>query len=264
MFVFQSLLSVCFKFSLRPDKNGSEQIYQHYGQPGRVDDRKCDETHYPDICSFQVTESGNHKLSCDAKVCWWQSDIQIASVNPEMGKAVSDWKTLPKETLTAAVQEAVKTNLERGFSFLFLRCGTKFGSIFQALTFPPTLKKVVDGKSKRSIDINVVMLDSISRPHFYRIMPRAVEALRKIVQDSKIKATALDFELVQSIGQQTFENLRPFFSGVLKGEHSNLYSRFLDHAHLKCKKYSVIIRINFQGSYFILRAQGRALISFLT
>ena len=90
--------------------------------------------------------------------------------------------------------------------------------MFQVLTFPPILKKVVEGKSKGGININVIMLDSISRPHFYRILPRAAESLRKIVQDPNIKATVLDFELVQSIGQQTFENLRPFFSGVLKGE----------------------------------------------
>ena len=131
-----------------------------------------------------------------------------------MGKAVSDWKPLSIDTITANVQEAVKTNLERGFSFLFLRCGKNF----QVLTFSPTLKKAAKGKKRSRININVIMLDSISRPHFHRIMPRAVEALRKIVHDPNIKATALDFELVQSIGQQTFENLRPFFSGVLKGE----------------------------------------------
>ncbi|KAJ7389021.1 hypothetical protein OS493_034155 [Desmophyllum pertusum] len=125
----------------RPDKAGTEQIVRHYGQPGRVENRKCDETHYADICSFHVTESGDNKLSCDAKVCG-SSDAQIASVNPEMGKAVSDWKPLPKDTMTATVQEAIKTNLEKGFSFLFIRCG----SIFQALTFPPILKKVEDGK----------------------------------------------------------------------------------------------------------------------
>ena len=216
--LFWQLLAVCFKFSFRPGKTGSEQIYQHYGQPGRGEDRKCDETRHPDICSFQEIEPGHHKLSCYATVCGWWSNIQMASVNPEMGKAVSDWKTLPKGTLTGEVQEAVKTNLQKGFSFLFLRCGYLFGSIFQTLTFPPILKKVGDGQRKSGIDINVVMLDSISRPHFYRVMPRAVEALRKIVQDPNIKATALDFELVQSIGQQTFENLRPFFSGVLKGK----------------------------------------------
>ena len=218
VFFFHPFSSVCFKFSYRPNKNGSEQIYRHYGEPGRGEDRKCDETHYPDICSFQETEPGHHSLSCDANVCGWWSSIQIASVSPEMGKAVSDWKTLAKDTLTAEVQEAVKTNLEKGFSFLFLRCSYKVGSIFQTLTFPPILKQVVDAQRKRGVDINVVMIDSISRPHFYRIMPKAVEALRKIVQDPDIKATALDFELVQSIGQQTFENLRPFFSGVLKGK----------------------------------------------
>ena len=65
------------------------------------------------------------------------------------------------------------------------------------------------------------MLDSISRPHFYRTLPRATEALRKILQDPSIKATAMDFELLQSVGQQTFDNLRPFFSGVMKGELFN-------------------------------------------
>ncbi|KAJ7389015.1 ligand-gated sodium channel [Desmophyllum pertusum] len=185
----------------RPDKAGTEQIVRHYGQPGRVENRTCDETHYPDICSFQVTESDDNKLSCDAKVCG-SSDAQIASVNPEMGKAVSDWKPLPKDTMTATVKEAIKTNLEKGFSFLFIRCG----SIFQALTFPPILKKVEDGK-KRSDRISIETL------------PRAVEAFKKINEDPNIKATAMDFELVQSIGQQTFENLRPFFSSVLKDDN---------------------------------------------
>ncbi|KAJ7387804.1 hypothetical protein OS493_001148 [Desmophyllum pertusum] len=97
------------------------------------------------------------------------------------------------------------------------------GSNFQVLTFPPILKKVEDGKSRSGISINVIVLDSISRPHLYRTLPRAVEAFRKINQDPNIKATAMDFELFQSIGQQTFENLRPFLSGVLKGELSLLW-----------------------------------------
>ena len=42
--------------------------------------------------------------------------------------------------------------------------------------------------------------------------------LRRIAQDPDIKATALDFELLQSVGQQTFDNMRPFFSGVIKGK----------------------------------------------
>ena len=56
----------------------------------------------------------------------------MASVNPQMGIAVDDWETIPKRKVTFKVKETVKTNLERGFHFLFLRCGR----IFQALSFP--------------------------------------------------------------------------------------------------------------------------------
>lgn len=190
-----------------------KQITDHYGPLGHTENRKCDDTHYPDICAFGKTESGDQTLSCDPKVCGL-SAIEIASVDPEMGKAVTDWRLLSKEQIDLAVQKAVKTNLEKGFSFLFLRCG----GIFQVLSFPPVLKKVDGGKKRTKINLNVILLDSISRPHFYRILPRAVEALQNISHDPKIKATTLDFELVQSTGQQTFENVRPFFCGVLEGE----------------------------------------------
>ena len=133
-----------------------------------------------------------------------------------MGK-ITNWKVSPKETITAAVKEAVKTNRKNGFGFLFIKCG----DILQVLTFPPKLKKIQDGVNRSSININIIMLDSISRPHFYRILPRASAALRKILHDPNIKATAMDFELFQSVGQQTFDNLRPFFSGVMEGEFCN-------------------------------------------
>lgn len=196
---------------------------KYYGQPGRVEDRKCSGTRYPDICSYQRTDSGEINVSCDAKVCG-SSDIQMASVDPQMGKSVTNWNTLSKDRLAASVQEAMKTNQERGFDFLFLRCGSNL----QVFSFPPIFKKVEDGKTRNNINVNVIMLDSISRPHFYRTMPRVVGAFKKINEDANIKARALDFELDQSIGQQTFENIRPFFSGVLKGEYK-CFLREINH-----------------------------------
>jgi len=127
---------------------------------------------------------------------------------------VTDWRPSPKENMTVAVEEAFKRNRKNGFGFLFIKCG----DIFQALLFPPILKKIQDGGNRSSININVIMLDSISRPHFYRILPRASGALRKILHNPSIKATVMDFELLQSVGQHTFDNLRPFFSGVIRGE----------------------------------------------
>lgn len=150
---------------------------------------------------------------CNAEVCG-SSDVEMGSVNSEMGK-VTQWTPVSNETITTAVEEAVKTNRENGFGFLYIRCG----DILQSLTFPPILQKAENGSERSNINVNVIVLDSIARPHFYRILPRSVAALRKIAQDPEIKVTALDFELFQSVGQQTFDNMRPFFSGVIKGEH---------------------------------------------
>ena len=130
-----------------------------------------------------------------------------------MGK-VTDWIPTSKETITGTVQEAVKTNQKNGFGFLYIKCG----DILQSLIFPPILKKGENDSDRNNINVNVVVLDSVARPHFYRILPRSVAVLRRIAQDPDIKVTALDFELFQSVGQQSFDNLRPFFSGVIKGK----------------------------------------------
>ena len=130
-----------------------------------------------------------------------------------MGK-VTDWIPTSKEIINGTVQEAVETNQKNGFGFLYIKCG----DILQSLIFPPILKKVENDSERNNINVNVVVLDSVARPHFYRILPRSVAVLRRITQDPDIKATALDFELFQSVGQQSFDNLRPFFSGVIKGK----------------------------------------------
>ena len=95
------------------------------------------------------------------------------------------------EKFTATVQKAVETNQKNGFGYLFIKCG----NILQSLTFPAKLMKAEDGDRRKNINVNVIVLDSVARPHFYRILPRSVAALRKIAQDPRIKATALDFEL---------------------------------------------------------------------
>ena len=138
-----------------------------------------------------------------------------------MGK-VTDWIPTSKETITGTVQEAVETNQKNGFGFLYIKCG----DILQSLIFPPILKKVENDSERNNINVNVVVLDSVARPHFYRILPRSVGVLRRIAQDPNIKATALDFELFQSVGQQTFDNMRPFFSGVIKGNRCGVSISF--------------------------------------
>lgn len=136
--------------------------------------------------------------------------------------------------MTKTVQNAVETNRRNEFGFLFLRCG----NLLQVLIFPPMLQKLKDGRDRHNINVNVILLDSISRPHFYRSLPRTVDVLRKISRDPSFKATTLDFELFQSVGQQTFDNLRPFFSGVIQGTNMKhvLYNRFLKTFYVQIGK----------------------------
>ena len=152
-----------------------------------------------------------YKLQCDIKVCGGDT-LTIGSVNPEQG-IVTDWQSVQPFS-TDMVLEYVKRNAANGFDFCFMKCG----SIFQALAFPPVVKEGNSAEKRKRININVVVLDSIARQHFYRVLPKSVAALSKIVYDESIPATALDFELFQAISQHTFDNIRPFFSGIVKGK----------------------------------------------
>lgn len=196
----------------RLDRADYEQAYKYYGKPDK-EERRCDDVHFPDICAFYVSKFGEHKLSCDSKICG-SSRVQMGCINPNMGK-ISEWTDLSKETIVTTMEKAVETSRKNGFGFLFLRCG----NILQVLTFPPVLQEVEGGDNKKQISVNVISMDSLSRPHFYRSLPRAVEALRKIRNNFKISATALDFQNFQAIGEQTFDNLRPFFCGVVKDDN---------------------------------------------
>ncbi|EDO47581.1 predicted protein [Nematostella vectensis] len=88
-----------------------------------------------------------------------------------------------------------------------------------------------------SMNINIVLLDSIARPHFYRVMRKSVSALRDVVYRESVNATVLDFEMFQAVGQHTFENLRPLFSGRTANHSADslgiqvLFSHFFERGY---------------------------------
>ena len=180
-----------YSFSLilftRPSRVGCAQAYKYYGRPGNIEHRKCDETRHPDICSFKETKSGNHRLLCNAEVCG-SSNITIGSLNAAMGK-VTDWIPTSKETITGTVQEAVETNQKNGFGFLYIKCG----DILQSLIFPPILKEAENDSQRNNINVNVVVLDSVARPHFYRILPRSVEGTPQDCTRSRYQGDCVGF-----------------------------------------------------------------------
>ena len=168
------------------------------------------------MCVFRETESELDKLSCHASVCPSGEAIQMGEVDIDVG-TVAKWDRIDRsQNMQNIVLRAVNNSLKNGFAYLFLKCGKNL----QAVVFPPKLQQSNLRKPPQDerINVNIVVLDSVSRPHFYRVLPMSTRALRTIANDKDIPATALDFELFQSVGQNTFDNMRPMFSGVKGGE----------------------------------------------
>ena len=99
--------------------------------------------------------------------------------------------------------------------FCFLRCSIKQElntTQKQILIFPPIIEK--SPNSAPGININIVVEDAVSRAHFYRSLPKTVNALRDVVHDSSVPATVLDFEKYQSYDSSTHSNIRRLFAGA--------------------------------------------------
>lgn len=127
---------------------------------------------------------------------------------------VRKWQEIvPFNTDTASTFIEQSRRLEQ--TFCFIKCA----GFSQVILYPPKIilsDKVVNRKMLPNVVI--VVIDSISRRHFYRMMRKSIDALREIDSDDSVQAAVFDFELFQSISMHTFDNLRPLFSGVTSGE----------------------------------------------
>ena len=167
------------------------------------------------------------KVHCNLSPCDRKHAIRLKIMNPSDGEMLL--LDIPGKTSDRTVQEYVQAGAEKtvenGFNFLFIECtGSKFGvTISQLLTFLPEPSILLDQKltkhAKNKVNINVLLLDSISRPHFYRSLPKTVKYLREKQSNPNYKAHIFDFELFQSVHGHTHENEHAFFAGTLFPEN---------------------------------------------
>jgi hypothetical protein len=141
----------------------------------------------------------------------------MGRTDPNYGH-VKEWEVIDPFSTRKAFEFVEKT-IHQGEPFCLIKCG----SILQVLVFPPKLhmnRTLV--KPEEKFNVNIVVFDSIARPHFYRMLRKSVDALRDIVNNESIPATVLDFERFQSLSMHTFENIRPLFSGVALGKYNHI------------------------------------------
>jgi hypothetical protein len=209
-------------FIYRPHPDSCQAANKYFGSPtDNIEEKKCTPIPTSDICWF--TETTPAKLVCSLDFCE-DSRIYMARIDPRYG-VVRKWEAISPFSTENAL-EFVKKSLDQGETFCYIKCA----GFIRVIIFPPKVLVNRTVESTKKINVNIIVLDSISRSHFYRVMRKSATALREIAKDETIPATALDFELFQSISMHTFDNIRPLFSGVIKGKLGSWPSK----GYIKC------------------------------
>jgi len=154
-----------------------------------------------------------YELFCNATVCNGGL-VRIGYFNDDTG-----FINFPKTSIiktSIQLRDAVLklfAQAEPKINFCILACFSNPNFIKQALTFPPRTRETMHLVAEKPVNVNVVLLDSVSRQHFYRKLPATIDVLKNM--KSSGETLVYDFNLFQSIAPRTFPNVRALFSGKI-------------------------------------------------
>ena len=170
------------------------------------------------LCKMEKTPVGFPNIECHTTSCGSSDIISVGFIDPQDGSL--SWKHFSflqdvEKTLKNYIQT---TSTDAYFPFAFLRCDEFWNPTAKTQLFIlPPRSATADKKQWKSqikpININIILIDSVSRPHFYRSLPETVKSLRTI--NSHSSSLVLDFELFHAVKQRTFESINALFSGEL-------------------------------------------------
>eukprot|EP00794_Sanderia_malayensis_P007399 gene7398-8219_t len=160
------------------------------------------------------------EFSCQLCLCDAEQPFSIGTTNSDTGLHYWLHVAVSQNVEPIVSREAIKA-LEAGNPYIFLRCTSKktkqFINHLLVLPFVPFGPNRINfgpvENHNPSININMMLIDSISRPHFYRSLPRTVEYLTMLRQSNKHRV--LDYELFHSVKGRTFESINALFTGKL-------------------------------------------------
>lgn len=169
---------------------------------------RCEELMEKDLCTitdkYRSNINAQVKIRCDIGICG--NPVYVASLDPETGQLQEQrkWQKFASKTeIEGNLPSVIIRNSQNGFNFCLVQCVRNNTSqlIRTVLSFPPVLGVTNShGPKPVNLDINVMVLNSVSRVHFYRSLPETVATIRNVVYDNSITASALDFEFLQSFG----------------------------------------------------------------
>ena len=110
-------------------------------------------------------------------------------------------------------------NKNNNFNFVMIECTGDDGErVAQLLPTDPrvTISELpTDRQDPNAVNVNVVLLDSLSRAHFYRSLPQTIKTFSKWTTGKSSKVEMFDFELFQAVHGHTAENTHALFTGEL-------------------------------------------------
>ena len=213
-----------------PSKESCEYTAKHFKIiPSSLTCHDQNEPSY-NLCNLSNDEdqSNEVEVTCDISVC----DIDKYLIIEELDLSNGLLKNLRVEkrernskTFAKLVKAALIRARENDVNFIFLNCTRKEKNmtISQLISVVPKLQYLKFGELKPhggKLNLNVLLLDSISRAHFYRSFPKTIEYLRAKRDNRKPKSPFLfEFQLFQGIHSNTHETEKGFFTGELYPEN---------------------------------------------
>ena len=177
-----------------------------------------------DVCKIEIirtSEQSEISFRCNQTICKQgeSGSFKVHSLDPKVGTTsiVQEFSTIKE--LEIGLPGIVKENKRNKFNFVFIDCVTQQGKdVSQFLPIEPvfTIEETQNIRNGNFINVNVLLIDSVARAHFYRSLPRTVATFKKWRESpNTVPAKVFDFELFQALHGHTAENTHALFTGEL-------------------------------------------------
>jgi hypothetical protein len=188
---------------------------------------KCKSSRTEEICNVKIYPEQLYKsnihVQCDRSLCSeerYSSSMAVWTLEPRNGEIEQIKSFFSTFEMEKAIPDIMMENIKRETYFIIIKCSRRKDGelISQLLPIDPrlTIRIQEDSQSPRSnnaVNVNILLVDSVSRSHFYRSLPRTINLFENWSSSYSAPAHVFDFELFQAIHGHTAENTHALFTG---------------------------------------------------
>ena len=180
------------------------------------------------ICDIEVKEKrqgpGNEvafRVVCNRTLCFespsGKRHFVAVAFDPDQGILRRSQRFKTFKQFQTSLEDIIRETIAHKIHFLFLKCKKRNGKFAsQLMAIDPRLFIETSEKSrpKEALNVNILLLDSVARAHFYRSLPETINTFKSWGRSREnAPAKIFDFELFQAVEGHTAENTHVLFTG---------------------------------------------------